>query len=73
LCEYYKRKGKQMIAYLIGELFCGTLSDESPLEPQLNVLHHKARTLTSLSSLLDNSLIVVAIIILLPILYATFR
>jgi hypothetical protein len=39
LCERYEGKGKQSIAYLIGELFRGTLSDESPMEPQLNAMH----------------------------------
>ena len=33
LCECYEGKGKQTQAYLIGELFWNTLSDESPLEP----------------------------------------
>jgi hypothetical protein len=36
LCEQYEGKGKQSIAYSIGELFHGTLSEESPMGPQLN-------------------------------------
>jgi hypothetical protein len=31
-------EGKHSIALLIGELFCSTLSDETPLEPQLNAM-----------------------------------
>ena len=42
LCKRYEGKGKQTQAYLIGELFRNTLSEESPLEPQLNAMHHKA-------------------------------
>ena len=48
LCKHYEGKGKQTQAYLIGELFWNTLLEESPLEPQLNVMRHKAHVLTSL-------------------------
>ncbi|KAG1861803.1 hypothetical protein DFJ58DRAFT_777133 [Suillus subalutaceus] len=47
LCERYEGKGKQSIAYLIGELFRGTLSDESPMEPKLNAMRQKAQVLNS--------------------------
>ncbi|OCH90833.1 hypothetical protein OBBRIDRAFT_704624, partial [Obba rivulosa] len=73
LCEHYEEKGKQPIAYLIGKLFRGTLSDESLLEQQLNALCHKARTLVSLSFPLDDSLVAATIVISLPTLYATLR
>src|SRR5882757_3287474 len=53
LCEHYEGKGKQTIAYLIGELFRGTLSDESPMEAQLNAMRHKAQVLSSLGQSLD--------------------
>ncbi|OAX30916.1 hypothetical protein K503DRAFT_806569 [Rhizopogon vinicolor AM-OR11-026] len=55
LCEHYEGKGKQTIAYLIGELFRGTLSDESPMEMQLNAMRHKAQVLSSLEQSLDDT------------------
>ncbi|KAG2349506.1 hypothetical protein BDR05DRAFT_871667 [Suillus weaverae] len=66
LCERYEGKGKQSIAYLIGELFRGTLSDESPMEPQLNAMHQKAQVLNSLGQALDDSLVAIAMVISLP-------
>ncbi|OCH89833.1 hypothetical protein OBBRIDRAFT_695955, partial [Obba rivulosa] len=73
LCERYEGRGKQTIAYLIGELFRGTLSDESPLEPQLNAMRHKARILASIGQPLDDFLVAVAIVISLPASYSTLR
>ncbi|OCH83534.1 hypothetical protein OBBRIDRAFT_692566, partial [Obba rivulosa] len=73
LCKRYKGKGKQTIAYLIGELFRGTLSDEALLEPQLNAMRQKVRILTSLGTTLGDDLVAVAIVISLPSSYDTLR
>ena len=70
LSKCYEGKGKQSIAYLIGELFCSTLSDESPMEMQLNAMCQKAYVLKSLSQPLDDSLVVVAMVISLPVTYS---
>lgn len=48
ICERYEGKGKQTIAFLIRDLFRSTLSDDSPLEPQLNAMRQKGFTLASL-------------------------
>ncbi|PSS17115.1 hypothetical protein PHLCEN_2v3239 [Hermanssonia centrifuga] len=66
----YEGKGKQTIAFLIGDLFRGTLSDETALEPQLNTMRQKGYILSSLGKVLDNSLIAVAMVISLPPSYA---
>ena len=47
--------------------------DESPLEPQLNALHHKAHILTSLGLKLEDSLIAIAMVISLPESYSILR
>jgi len=73
LSERYEGKGKQSITYLIGELFRGTLSDESPMEPQLNVMRQKAQVLTLLGQTLDDSLMAIAMVISLPPSYSTLR
>jgi len=73
LCERYEGKGKQSIAYLIGELFRGTLSDESPMETQLNVMRQKSFMLKSLGQALDDSLVAIAMVISLPQSYSTLR
>ena len=73
LSERYEGKGKQSIAYLIGELFRGTLSDESPMETQLNAMRQKAYVLKSLGQPLDDSLVAVAMVISLPATYSTLR
>ncbi|OCH84669.1 hypothetical protein OBBRIDRAFT_691196, partial [Obba rivulosa] len=73
LCEHYEGKGKQTIVYLIGELFRSTLSNEAPLELQLNAMRQKACILTSLGTTLSNNLVAVAIVILLPSSYDTLR
>lgn len=67
----YEGKGKQTIAYLISELFRGTLSDETAMEPQLNTMQQKAHIIRSLGQPLDDHLIATAIIISLPPSYAT--
>ena len=73
LCEHYEGKGKQTVAYLIGELFQMTFMDESPLEPQLNVMCHKAHVLSSLGLKLEDALIAITMVISLPESYSTLR
>jgi hypothetical protein len=73
LCERYEGKGKQTIAQLIGELFRSTLTDESPMETQLNAMQQKAHILTSLGQPLDDTLVAVAMVISLPPSYAILR
>ena len=73
LCGCYKGKGKQTQPYLIGEIFQSTFTDESPLEPQLNALHHKAHILTSLGLKLEDSLIAITMVISLPESYLILR
>ena len=62
LNERYEGKGKQTIAFLIRDLFRHTLSDDSPLESQINALRQKGYTLASLGMQLDDSLIAIALI-----------
>ncbi|PCH35363.1 hypothetical protein WOLCODRAFT_41682, partial [Wolfiporia cocos MD-104 SS10] len=69
----YEGKGNQTIVYLISDLFHGNLSDESPLEPQLNAMSQKAYIITSLGQPLGNSLIAIAMVISLPPSYSTLR
>jgi len=73
LCERYEGRGKQTIAQLIGELFWSTLMDESPMETQLNTMCQKAYILSSLSQPLDDTLVAVAMVISLPVSYATLQ
>ncbi len=56
---------------LIGELFRGTLSDESALRPQLDAMLHKTHLLMSLGQMLDDSLVTIAMVIPLPPSYST--
>lgn len=63
-------KGKQTIAYLIGELFRRTLSDETLMETQLNAMRQKAYILKSLGQPLDDTLIAVVMVISLPTSYS---
>jgi len=58
---------------LIGELFRSTFSDDSPLEPQLNAMRHKAHVLSSLGLKLEDTLIAIAMVISLPESYSTLR
>jgi hypothetical protein len=64
-------KGKHSIALLIRELFHSILSDENPLETQLNAMLQIGYNLHSLGQQLDNSLIAIAMIISLPDSYST--
>jgi hypothetical protein len=66
-------EGKHSIALLIVELFCSTLSDESPLETQLNAMLQISYNLHSLGQQLDDSLITIAMIISLPDSYLTLH
>jgi len=69
----YEGKGEQKIAYLIIELFHSTLSDETPLDPQINTMMHTADTISVLGLPLDDKLIAIAIIISLPPSYDTLK
>ena len=73
LMAHYKGKGEQKIAYLIIELFCSTLSDDMPLDPQINAMLHTANTITTLGLPLHEKLIALAIIISLPLSYDTLK
>lgn len=59
--------------HLIGELFRGTLSDDQPMETQLNSMRQKAHILSSLGQPLDDSLVAIAMVISLPQSYSTLR
>ena len=73
LCSRYEGKGKQTQAYLIGEIFQSTFMNKSPLEPQLNALRHKAHIFVSLGLKLEDLLIAIAMVILLPETYLILR
>ena len=66
-------EGKHSIALFIGELFRSTLSDENPLETQLNAMLQLGYNLHSLGQQLEDSLIAIAMIISLPDSYSTLR
>ena len=61
------------MAYLIGELFRNTLSDESPMEPQLIAMRQKSHVLKSLGLTLEDALVAIAMVISLPESYSTIR
>ncbi|THH12525.1 hypothetical protein EW146_g7606 [Bondarzewia mesenterica] len=69
----YEGKGEQKVAYLISELFRGTLTDDSPLEPQINAMRRVSHTLHSLGHELEDKLVAVAIMLSLPPSYDTLR
>jgi len=73
LSEHYEGKGKQSIAYLISELFHSMLLDDESMETQLNSMRQKANVLKTLGQLLEDSLIVIAMVISLPPSYSTLR
>jgi len=62
-----------MIAQLIGEIFCTTFMNDSPLEPQMNTIHHKAHILQTFNHSLTDSLVAVTIIYSLPKTYSTLK
>ncbi|KAA1475546.1 hypothetical protein DENSPDRAFT_751327, partial [Dentipellis sp. KUC8613] len=66
LSERYEGRGEQKIAYLTGELFRTTFSDDTAMEPQLNGLRRIARTLTSIGNPISDKLLAVAMILSLP-------
>ena len=71
LSERYEGKGKQSIAYLISELFRSMLSDDESMETQLNSMWQKANVLKTLVQPLEDSLVAIAMVILLPPTYST--
>jgi hypothetical protein len=73
LNERYEGQGKQTVAFLIGELFRGTLSDDSAMETQLNAMRQKAHILSTLGQPLDDTLVATAMVISLPPSYSTLR
>jgi hypothetical protein len=73
LSECYEGKGKQTIAYLIGELFHGTLSDKSSMEMHLNSMHQKSYVFKSLGQPLNDTLVAVAMVISLPSSYSILQ
>jgi len=73
LSEQYEGRGKQSIAYLISELFWSTLSDDTAMESQLNLMQQKANVLKTIGQPLDDSLIAIAMVISLPSSYSTLR
>jgi hypothetical protein len=66
-------EGKHLIALLIGELFHSTLSDKTPLEPQLNATLQPGHNPHSPRQQPDDSLIAIAMIISLPDSYSTLH
>ena len=73
LSEHYEGKGKQSIVYLISELFRSMLSDDESMETQLNSMWQKANVLKTLGQLLKDSLVAIAMVILLPPTYSTLQ
>ena len=71
LSERYEGRGKQSIAYLISELFRNTLSDDTSMETQLNLMWQKANVLKMIGQPLDDSLVAIAMVISLPTSYST--
>ena len=71
LSDRYEGKGKQSITYLISELFRSMLSDDESMETQLNSMEQKANVLKTLGQPLEDSLITIAMVILLPPTYST--
>ena len=61
------------MAYLIGKLFRNTLSDESPMEPQLIAMRQKSYVLKSLGLTLEDPLMAIAMVISLPESYSTIH
>ena len=73
LSERYEGKGKQSITYLISKLFRSTLLDDESMETQLNSMQQKANVLKTLGQLLEDSLVVIAMVISLPPIYSTLQ
>ena len=73
LNHQYEGRGHQMIAQLIGKIFRTTFMNDSPLEPQMNTIRHKAHILQTLNHSLTDSLMAIAIIHSLPETYSTLK
>ena len=69
----YEGRGHQTIAQLIGKIFRTTFTNDSPLEPQMNTIRHKAHILQTLNYSLTDSLVAIAIIHSLPETYSTLK
>ena len=69
----YEGWGHQMIAQLIGKIFHTTFTNDSPLEPQMNTIRHKAHILQTLNHSLTDSLVAITIIHSLPKTYSTLK
>ncbi|KAF5363875.1 hypothetical protein D9756_000060 [Leucocoprinus leucothites] len=69
----YEGKGQNTVAYLIKEIFRATLSDEMPMEPQLNGMRHKAYILKTLGEPISDSVVAHAMLLSLPDSYSTLR
>ena len=70
---WYEGQGYQTIAQLIGEIFCTTFTNNSPLKLQINTIHYKAHILQTLNHSLTDSLVAIAIIHSLPKTYSTLK
>ena len=66
LANRFHGVGEQRIAYLMEELFHGTLSETEGLEPQINKLLQAARNLDSLEIALADNVLAFVIIMSLP-------
>ena len=73
LHECYQGKGVQSIVLQIGALFQGKLSDEEPLESQLNKMVNCSHVFTALRIHLDDSIIASAMILAFPNSYSTLQ
>lgn len=61
------------VTHLIGKLFCGTLSDNSPLQPQLTEMKQKAMLIGSLGHKISKPLLAIVMLHLLPASNQTLR
>jgi len=73
LSERYEGCGKQSIAYLISKLFWSTLSDDTAMESQLNLMWQKANVLKTIGQPLDDLLVAIAMVISLLTSYLTLH
>src|SRR5258708_16504670 len=66
LANKLEGKGEGRIAYLMEGLFCSTLSESEPLEPQIETFLAAAHNLDSLGFAMNEKVIAFAIIMALP-------
>jgi len=71
-CQY-EGQGHQTITQLIGKIFRTTFMNDSPLEPQMNTICHKAHILQTLNHSLTDSLMAITIIHSLSKTYSTLK